>query len=95
MNRLYIGLVVLLLSSGVTIARLPTLEEVDFIIEEIELCIEIHQWYIDHDYQRRYTGDTEWHQRWIDTYEKNIEILYAYRYMIRILRLEPPRLTIG
>ena len=68
--------------------NLPTIDEVDYVIEEIKYCIEIHQWYIENDYKRKYTGDVEWHERWIDSYNKTLEILYAYRYLVKMLRYE-------
>ena len=77
-----------LISGGIVVPNLPTIEEVDYAIEEIEYCMWIHQWYVENDYMRKYTGDVEWHERWIDSYNKTLEILYAYRYLIKMLRYE-------
>ena len=78
----------MLISGGIVAPNLPTIEEVDYVIKEIKYCIEIHQWYIENDYKRKYTGDVEWHERWIDSYNKTLEILYAYRHLIKMIRYE-------
>lgn len=64
---------------------LPSYEEIDYLIGEMEYCIEIHEWYIENDYQREYTGSEEWHSRWIDTYNRTITVLVSYRSVLGLL----------
>jgi hypothetical protein len=68
------------------VSTMPTFEEVDYLIDELEYCIEIHQWYIDNDYHPEYTGDDEWHMRWVDTYNRTIIVLNAYKRLARWMR---------
>ena len=88
MNKTILFFVVMLISGGIVAPNLPTVEEVDYVIEEIEYCLAIHQRYIENDYMPKYTGDVEWHERWIDSYNRTLEILYAYRYLIKMLSYE-------
>ncbi len=65
--------------------ELPSFEEVDYIIHEMETAMFIHEWYIENDYHREYTGSVAWHLKWVDTYNRTINLLVSYRSLLEIL----------
>lgn len=81
-------LVSVLVSGGIVAPNLPTVEEVDYVIEEIKYCMSIHQMYVEEDYMPKVTGGVEWHERWVDSYNRTLGVLYAYRHLIKMLRYE-------
>ena len=88
MRAIVVLLVSVLMAGGIVAPNLPTIEEVDYVIEEIKYCMAIHQMYVEGDYKPEYTGGVEWHERWVDSYNRTLEVLYAYRYLITMLRYE-------
>ena len=81
-NVVIVGLVSTLLCFSFA---LPSLEEIDYLIEEMEYCMEIHEWYIENNYARSFTGSVEWHLRWIDTYNRTVAVLGSYRSLLSLL----------
>ncbi len=78
-----IGIILMLVSTSYV---LPTVEEIDYIIQEMETALFIHEWYVEHDYHREITGTVRHHLKWIDTYNRTIIVLRTYRNWIKILR---------
>ena len=72
-------LVVAVITLALFSSSLPDHKEIDCLIEELEYCMEIHEWYIENDYYRNLTGSEEWHNRWVDTYNRTIIMLRDYR----------------
>ena len=64
---------------------IPSYQEIDYLIGELKYCIEIHEYYIENNYHREYTGSEEWHSRWIDTYNRTIIVLVSYRNVLKML----------
>ena len=86
-------LAVLLVASLASFALvLPRIEEIDYLIGELEYGMEIHEYYLENDYHREYTGTREWHERWIDTYNRTINVLQSYRQVLGLFKMEGLRL---
>ena len=76
-------LFVLLLGS----VNLPSLDDVDKCIEDIEYARDIHQYYIENidRHDASVVGDVEWHMKWVESYNNTLEILYSYRTLLSYL----------
>ncbi len=60
----------------------PSVLDVEYAISDARFAQEIHQWYIENDYHREYTGDVEWHEGWVASYDNTISILESYKSLL-------------
>ena len=63
----------------------PSVVEVELALSDIRNARDIHLWYIDNDYKREYTGDVEWHQNWVVSYNRTIVIMESYKSILTLL----------
>lgn len=91
-----LALVFLILSGSLV---LPSYEEIDYLIEEMEHGMWIHEQWADyvelHPELAETMGDAEWHMHWVDTYNRTIIVLRSYRQLLSALRMLGRPITIG
>jgi len=73
---------VFLIAFGAVSLALPSAHQISEAIEHIEECRGIHVEWVDYltdhsEYDSTQVGDAEWHQEWVDKYDKTLKILYA------------------
>jgi len=81
-------LFICLVSGTLFLLRLntPSIIEIEYAVSDARFARDIHQWYVDNDYYREYTGDIEWHQEWVKSYNHTISILESYKRLVDIIR---------
>jgi len=78
----------LLFISGIIVfvqLNTPSITDIETRIINMTYALEIHQWYVEHDYYREYTGSVEWHMVWVETYNNTINILESYKQILLVL----------
>lgn len=83
-------LFLILILAGLSSPELPSADEVREAIGYIEECRDIHVEWVDYlteysEYDSTQVGDAEWHQEWVDRYNKTLDVLYATLSIIQII----------
>lgn len=81
--------VILLIAVGCTLgyfrANTMTALDVEGALSDARYARDIHQWYIDNDYNREFTGSIEWHEDWVESYNDTIAVLASYKQILVLL----------
>jgi len=93
---------VILILLGLTSLEFPSVEEVNEAIGYIEECRDIHVEWVDYltenpGHDSTQVGDAEWHQEWVDRYNKTLDILYFTLRLVQLLNpsTEPRLFTVN
>ena len=90
MNRSMLVLTIFLTLFGSMSAAFPSVDEICEAIGYIEECRDIHVWWVEYltenpGYDSNQVGDAEWHQEWVDRYNKTLDVLYATLRLAQIM----------
>lgn len=81
---------VFLVIFGATSLALPSSKQINEAIGYIEECRDIHVEWVEYltdnnEYDSTQVGDVEWHQEWVDRYNKTLKVLHTTRRLVKLL----------